>query len=112
MDCIFCKIIQGEIKSDKVFEDDEIIAIRDIHPKAPTHILFISKKHRASLDSCEPEDAEMLGRLMIRISEIARQQAIAKNGYKVVMNCGKHGGQIIDHIHFHLLGGRPIEGAV
>jgi len=109
MDCIFCKIVGGEIPSDVVYEDDEIIAFRDLNPMAPVHVLIIPKEHIDSLDDITGADAQsaMLGRLMSRIGEIAALLGL-ENGYRVVSNCGEDGMQTVRHLHFHLLGGRKL----
>lgn len=107
MDCIFCKIVAGSIPSKKVFEDDQVFAFHDIDPKAPTHILVIPKKHIASLAQTKPEDEGVLGCLLLTASEIAREQGLAK-GYRVAISTGPEGGQTVDHIHLHLLGGRQM----
>jgi len=106
MDCIFCKIANGEIPADIVYEDDEIIAFRDLSPQAPVHVLIIPKKHIASLDETGT-DGELLGHLMAKISGIAAGLGL-ENGYRVVNNCGEDGMQTVRHIHFHLLGGRKM----
>ena len=107
MDCIFCKIAAGSIPSKKVFEDDQVFAFHDIDPKAPKHILVIPKKHIASLADARPEDAVLMGRLLLAIADIARDQALGK-GYRVVTSIGPEGGQTVDHMHLHLLGGRQM----
>jgi histidine triad (HIT) family protein len=107
VDCIFCKIVAGSIPSKKVFEDDQVFAFHDIDPKAPTHILVIPKKHIASLAQTKPEDEGVLGRLLLTASEIAREQGLAK-GYRVAISTGPEGGQTVDHLHLHLLGGRQM----
>lgn len=106
-DCIFCKIIEGEIPSSKVYEDNDIYAFRDIEPQAPVHVLIVPKKHIESLDMCKAEDAELLGKVMTKVGEIAKLAGIT-NGYRLVSNCGEDGFQTVDHLHFHLLGGRPM----
>ncbi len=108
MDCIFCKIAQDELPSTKVFEDDEILAFKDINPVAPVHILVIPKKHIASLATIEPEDAAMLGRMMIAIRDIATEQGLDEKGYRVLSNHGVDSGQLVDHLHFHIIGGRKL----
>lgn len=105
-DCLFCKIAAGEIPSNKVHEDDEIVAFRDIAPKAPTHILVIPRRHIGSLDDAGEGDAGVLGRMMLITRALAREQGLAARGYRVVNNCGDDGGQAVHHIHLHLLGGR------
>ncbi len=111
-DSIFTKIINKEAPADIVFENDEMIAIRDIRPKAPVHILLISKKPTKSLADFTAEDEGLLGRMMLRIAQIAREENIAEGGYKVVTNIGNDGGQIIHHFHIHLLGGSRVENLV
>lgn len=104
--CIFCKIIAGEIPSKKVYEDDVCVAFNDISPQAPTHILVIPREHFASLDEAESKHKEVLGHLLLSAAEIARQIGFAKNGYRVVINTNDDGGQTVFHLHVHLLGGR------
>lgn len=105
-DCLFCKIAKKEIKSDIVYEDDEIVAFKDINPKAPVHLLFIPRRHVSSMNEITEGDAHILGKIFMRIKEIAREQGIEKNGYRTVINCNKDAGQEVFHIHVHLLGGR------
>lgn len=107
MDCIFCKIAAGVIPSKKVWEDDAVYAFHDIEPKAPTHILVIPKKHVASLEHAEADDAALLGRLLLAAAAIAREHGLGK-GYRVVISTGPEGGQTVDHLHLHLLGGRQM----
>lgn len=107
-DCLFCKIIAGEIPSDRVYEDEMCVAFRDIHPKAPVHILVVPKKHFASLAEAEDGDAALLGGLLLRVRDIARDLGVSDNGYKTIINTREHGGQIIPHLHIHILGGKPI----
>jgi histidine triad (HIT) family protein len=105
-DCLFCKIANKEIETEIVYEDEEIIAFKDINPKAPVHLLFIPKRHVASLNAISEDDSSILGRLLLRIKETAKKQGIAENGYRVVLNCNKDAGQEVFHVHVHLLGGR------
>ena len=105
-DCLFCKIVKGEIPSSKVYEDEEILAFKDINPAAPIHILIIPKKHIISLAHMEKEDEALIGRIYGVINEIARDQGFKENGYRVIVNCGKNGGQEVMHLHFHLLAGQ------
>lgn len=107
-DCIFCKMVSGEIKADVVTETDEILAFRDINPQAPVHILIIPKKHIATTNDITEEDAELIGKMTLTAKQIAAEQNISENGYRLVLNCNQHGGQSVDHIHFHLLGGRQM----
>ena len=116
MDCIFCKIIEKKIDAKIVFENKEIIAFKDIHPLAPVHILIIPKKHIVSINDVNVEDAKLLGDMIIAARNIAKDLDIAENGYKLLFRTGKHGGQEVDHIHLHLIGGaalheeiRPLE---
>jgi histidine triad (HIT) family protein len=108
-DCLFCRIVAGEIPSDLVHEDDEVIAFRDIAPRAPTHILVIPRRHIASAAELTDADGPLLGRLFAVTADVARGQGIADAGYRVVTNIGRWGGQTVDHLHFHLMGGRPFE---
>jgi len=107
MDCLFCKIVHGEIKSNLVYQDDEVIAFHDIHPQAPTHILCIPRRHISTLNDLTDQDAEIAGKLLLTARRLARELGFAEEGYRLVMNCNDHGGQTVYHIHLHLLGGRP-----
>ena len=107
MDCIFCKIVAGSIPSKKAYEDERIFAFHDIDPKAPTHILVIPKKHIPSLADAAEGDEGLMGRILLAAAEIARQQELAK-GYRVAISTGPLGGQTVDHLHLHLLGGRQM----
>jgi histidine triad (HIT) family protein len=107
MDCIFCKIVAGAIPAKKVSEDEQMLAFHDIDPKAPTHILVIPKRHVASLAAVEPEDAALMGRLLLAAAEVAREQGLSK-GYRVAISTGPEGGQTVDHLHLHVLGGRQM----
>lgn len=107
-DCVFCKIIKGEIPSTKVYEDDEILAFKDINPVTPIHILVIPKKHIESLNEIEQEDQMLIGKIFTVIKKIAKEQGIAENGYRVIANCGEDGGQEVKHLHFHILGGKKL----
>lgn len=105
MDCIFCKIVEGDIPAQKVYEDEQIIAFHDIRPAAPVHLLIIPKKHIATLNDISQEDQKVLGRIIMVASQLAREHGIAESGFRVVNNCGKDGGQEVYHIHFHVMGG-------
>ena len=109
-DDLFLKIINREIPADIVYETDEILAFRDIAPKAPTHILIIPKLHLRTVNDIEPKHAELVGKLMLTAAELARQEGVAEEGYRLVMNCNPAGGQEVYHIHLHLLGGRQMRG--
>jgi histidine triad (HIT) family protein len=104
MDCIFCKIIAGEIPCTKVYEDDKILAFRDIAPMAPVHVLVIPKKHIGSADEINAQNSDYVTRVFEKIPEIAKT-AGAENGYRVITNCGEDGCQSVKHLHFHILGG-------
>ena len=108
MDCIFCKIANKEIPSKIVYEDNDVIAFHDVNPEAPVHILVIPKKHISSLNAATAEDEQLLGKILLTIQSIAKEQGIAEAGYRVVNNCGELGGQTVHHLHFHLLGGREM----
>jgi histidine triad (HIT) family protein len=107
MSCLFCKIIDGSIPSTRVYEDEECIAFADIHPHAAVHVLVVPRKHIASLAEAAPEDKPLLGHLLYTAAEIARQKGLG-NGYRTVINTGEDGGQTVDHLHLHLLGGRAM----
>ena len=104
-DCLFCKIIKGEIPSTKVYEDDEILAFNDINPAAPIHILVIPTKHIASLAHMEKEDEAIVGKIYGVINKIAEEKGFKESGYRVIVNCGKDAGQEVMHLHFHILAG-------
>ena len=105
-DCLFCKMVSGQIKPDTVYEDSEVLAFRDINPQAPVHVLVIPKKHIATLNELQPGDAELAGKLVRAATHIARELGIAESGYRTVLNCNADAGQSVFHIHLHLLGGR------
>lgn len=107
-DCLFCKIIKGEIPSNKVYEDDEILAFYDINPAAPIHILVIPKKHIDSLAKIEKEDELLIGKIYGVINKIAEEKGFKEEGYRVIVNCGKNGGQEVMHLHFHVLAGTKL----
>ena len=106
---IFKRIIDREIPADIIYEDDHCLAFRDVSPQAPTHVLVIPKKEIASLDSLADQDAALVGHIFQVIRDLARQLGVDKSGYRVTVNCGADGGQTVDHLHFHLLGGRPMK---
>jgi histidine triad (HIT) family protein len=106
-DCLFCRIVADEVPSTKVHQDDLVVAFRDIAPRAPTHILIIPRDHIASAADLTEAHAAMLGRLFAVGARLAREEGIAEGGYRLVSNVGRWGGQTVDHLHFHLLGGRP-----
>lgn len=104
-DCLFCKIIKGEIPSTKVYEDEDILAFNDINPAAPIHILVIPKKHIESLAHMQKEDEAIVGKIYGVINKIAEKKCFKENGYRVIVNCGKDAGQEVMHLHFHVLAG-------
>lgn len=108
-DCIFCKIGAHEIGSDTVYEDEEFLAFRDINPVAPTHVLLIPKKHISSLLDSPAQETELMGRMVKAAVHLCRQLGLAEDGFRIVVNTGKNGGQSVDHLHFHLLGGRALQ---
>jgi histidine triad (HIT) family protein len=106
-DCLFCRIVAGDVPSTRVHDDDLVIAFRDIAPRAPTHILVIPRRHIASAADLTEADGPLLGRLFAVAAAIARDAGIADGGYRIVTNVGQWGGQTVDHLHLHLMGGRP-----
>lgn len=106
--CIFCKIAKGEIPSDIVFEDDKIIAFKDLNPIAPVHVLIIPKEHIASAMEINEKNSAVVAHIFNRAGEIAEKLGIAESGFRLVNNCGKDGGQTVFHLHFHLLGGKEL----
>ena len=108
MDCIFCKIINHTLPANIVYEDAEIIAFDDLHPKAPCHKLIIPKKHVATMNDLEIADKQLLGNIILVAQKLANRENIAANGYRLVVNCNRNGGQMIYHLHFHLLGGKKL----
>lgn len=112
MDCIFCNIIAGEIPSDIVYQDDEVIAFPDINPLAPTHLLIVPRKHISSLVDLSKEDLPLSGQMIDVANQLAKSGGISESGYRLVINCGRQGGQGVDHLHLHLLGGRQLSNAL
>ncbi|MCZ8518712.1 MULTISPECIES: histidine triad nucleotide-binding protein [Paenibacillus] len=110
MDCIFCKIVEGTIPSKKVFENEQVVAFHDIQPAAPVHILIIPKKHISSMNDVGEGDWPLLGEVQRAAQAIAREQGVAESGYRLVNNCGKDAGQLVFHLHYHLLGGQNLGG--
>lgn len=104
--CIFCKIVSGESPSQKVYSDDLVTAFHDIHPVAPNHILIIPNKHIASMNDVTPEDIPLLGHMLALAPKIAAEEGIRESGYRLIINTGPHGGQVVYHLHLHLIGGQ------
>ncbi|WP_291652862.1 histidine triad nucleotide-binding protein [Clostridium sp.] len=109
MDCIFCKIADGEIPSKKLYEDEKVIAFHDISPEAPMHFLVIPKKHIKSVNELNEENSNIISHIFLVINKLVKELNIDEAGYRIVNNCGKDGGQTVDHIHFHVLGQRELK---
>ena len=108
MDCIFCRIISGEIQSDILYQDEQAVAFRDVNPKAPVHLLLVPRKHIESVAELTEDEAPILGHLVAVANRLAREAGISEKGYRLVVNCGPDGGQLVPHLHLHLLGGRQM----
>ncbi len=106
--CVFCKIVKGELPAKVVYEDEKVMAFHDINPQAPVHVLVIPKKHIPTLNDISEEDKELIGHIFTVIKEIAKEMGIDERGYRVLVNCNRDGGQEVFHLHFHLLGGKPL----
>lgn len=106
--CLFCKMVAGDIPTDVVYENDEVLAFRDINPQAPVHILIIPKTHISTLNDVDDEDAALMGKLFFAAKEIAEAEGVADEGYRTVVNCGALAGQSVFHVHMHLLAGRSL----
>ena len=107
-DCLFCKMVSGQIKPNTVYEDSDVLAFKDINPQAPVHVLVIPKKHIATLNDLDTGHTELMGKLIKTAVQIAKESGIAESGYRTVMNCNADAGQSVFHIHLHLLGGRSM----
>ena len=107
-DCLFCKMVSGEIQPDVVFEDDDVLAFRDVNPQAPVHVLVIPKTHIATTNDLTTEQAGLVGKMILATRQIAADEGVAEPGYRMVMNCNPEAGQSVYHIHLHMLGGRPM----
>ncbi len=107
-ECIFCKIVKGEIPGDIVYEDDKVLAFNDIDPKAPVHILIIPKEHISGVNDIDDKHKGLMGHILTIASKLASEKGIGESGFRIVVNSGKDAGQAVFHIHFHLLGGRPL----
>ena len=107
-DCIFCNIVAGEVPAEKVYQDEWVVGFRDLNPQAPVHVLLIPRKHIATINDIQIEDEVIVGRLISAAREIAAEEGLSKEGYRVVMNCNEAAGQSVFHIHLHLLGGRTM----
>jgi len=108
MDCIFCKIVAGQIPSDTLYQDEEVIAFRDINPQAPVHVLIIPRNHIPSLAHLAEADMSLIGSMAKVANQLAKSEGVFESGYRIVINCGEEGGQLVQHLHMHLLGGRQL----
>jgi histidine triad (HIT) family protein len=111
-ECVFCRIVAGELPSDLVYQDEDLLAFRDIHPQAPVHVLIIPKIHITSSAELTEHHHQLAGRMIIIAKNLAEQEGIAESGYRLAINCGVEGGQQVPHLHLHLLGGRRLSGAL
>lgn len=107
-ECLFCQIVTGEIASDIVYQDENFLAFKDIKPQAPTHLIIVPKTHIASLTELTAQQQGFIGRLIILAQKLAEKEGIAEKGYRLAVNCGPEGGQVVPHLHFHLIGGRRL----
>jgi histidine triad (HIT) family protein len=112
MDCIFCRIVSGKIPGDIVYQDEEVLAFRDINPQAPVHILVIPKRHIPSLDQLTEDDLPLIAHMVEVVNRLAKEEGVAQKGYRLAINCGQEGGQAVPHLHMHLIGGRRLSGAL
>ena len=110
MDCVFCQIVAGKIPSEILYQDEEVIAFRDINPQAPTHLLIIPRKHIPSLAHITQAESSLTGHMVNIANQLAKREGVVESGYRLVINCGKEGGQLVPHLHLHLLGGRRLSG--
>lgn len=106
--CIFCRMVDGEIQPDVVYEDDDVLAFRDVNPQAPTHVLVIPKEHIATTNDLDADNAHLVSKCCLAARQVAVDEGIAERGYRMVLNCNPEAGQSVYHIHLHLLGGRPM----
>jgi histidine triad (HIT) family protein len=112
MDCVFCKIVAGEIPADVLYQDDKVFAFRDINPVAPTHLLIIPRKHIPSLAHLTDAEMPLIGHMAKIANQLAREEGVLESGYRLVISCGKQGGQAVPHLHMHLVGGRQLEATI
>ncbi|MDN4185959.1 MAG: histidine triad nucleotide-binding protein [Dehalococcoides mccartyi] len=110
MSCIFCQIVKGEIPAQIVYKDEDLVAFKDINPQSPVHILIIPRRHIANLTELDEADIELAGKMILLAGKLAREMDIAESGYRLVINSGREGGQVVNHLHLHLLGGRQLGG--
>jgi histidine triad (HIT) family protein len=112
MDCIFCQIVAGKVPGEILYQDEEVIAFRDINPQAPTHLIIIPKRHIPSLGYLSEAEALLIGRMINIANRLAKREGVSESGYRLAMNCGKEGGQLVPHLHLHLLGGKKLSDAL
>jgi len=112
MDCIFCQIVAGKVPSEIIYRDEEVIAFRDINPQAPTHLIIIPKRHIPALTHLSEEESPLIEHMVNVANQLAKEEGISESGYRLVINCGKGGGQLVPHLHLHLLGGRKLSDAL
>ena len=112
MECIFCQIVAGKVPSEILYQDEEIIAFRDINPQAPIHLVIIPKRHIPSLAHLSEADSPLIGRMVNAANELAKREGISESGYRLAISCGEEGGQLVPHLHMHLLGGRRLSDAL
>ena len=112
MDCIFCQIVAGKVPSEIIYQDEEVVAFRDINPQAPIHLIIIPKKHIPSLAHLSEAELPLIGHMVNAANQIAKTEGVSENGYRLVINCGEWGGQLISHLHMHLLGGRKLSDRI
>jgi len=108
MDCVFCQIVAGRIPADIVYQDEELVAFRDIEPQAPVHLLIVPREHIPSLAHLADSEMPLIARMAVVANRLARQENVFESGYRLVINCGKEGGQMVPHLHLHVLGGREL----
>jgi histidine triad (HIT) family protein len=111
-DCIFCKIGSGEVQGDVLDHDDKVLVLRDINPQAPVHLLIMPFEHVATVADLDDSHADLVGRMVSMANQMAVREGLIERGYRLAINCGKEGGQSVDHLHMHLLGGRQLSGAL
>ncbi|ACZ61553.1 histidine triad nucleotide-binding protein [Dehalococcoides mccartyi] len=110
MSCIFCQIVKGEIPAQIVYKDEDLVTFKDINPQSPVHILIIPRRHIANLTELDEADTELAGKMILLAGKLAREMDISESGYRLVINSGREGGQVVNHLHLHLLGGRQLGG--
>lgn len=112
MDCIFCQIADGKVPAEIIYRDEEVIAFPDINPQAPTHLLVIPKRHIPALSHLSQAESSLIGQMVNIANQLAKREGISESGYRLVINCGEQGGQMVPHLHLHLLGGRKLSGSL